>query len=60
MKVYLDDAKGPFKYKSIAEHVPAFLMERFDNWFETLICYYTEEMNKNKAIQLSTSASLKQ
>jgi hypothetical protein len=51
---YVSDALGPFKYRTIAENVPSFLFEIFDEWFEDLNKYYMSELNKSKATLMQT------
>jgi hypothetical protein len=52
LKGYQDDARGPFKYKTISDNVPKLLFEIFDEWFEAVNSYHMGEINKNKAYLL--------
>ena len=40
MKEYLENAKGPFKYRTVADNIPSLLFEIFDKWFDKLNEYY--------------------
>ncbi|KAM3141872.1 hypothetical protein pb186bvf_005958 [Paramecium bursaria] len=55
---YIQEAIGPYKYKTIADVVPSFLFELFDQWFEGLNAHYMSEFNLNKATLLQTQDNL--
>lgn len=50
LKSYLEDAKGPYKYRIVSDHIPSLLFELFDSWFEALNSHFMSEINKSKVI----------
>jgi hypothetical protein len=50
MKEYFEQAKGPFKYKSMAENGPLYLFDYFHQYTENIKSLFQEEINKQKII----------
>lgn len=48
LKSYLEDAKGPYKYRIVSDNIPSLLFELFDSWFESLNSHFMQEINKSK------------